>query len=76
LHRQHQAEQEAIDALAEFGLDPEQLVRQVDAGASSPLGHLSLFAWLLFAVVIYLAFRGVMGAVAAPARRVSASSAS
>jgi hypothetical protein len=66
LHRQHQAELEAIDALSEFGIDPQELVRQVDVGASGPLGHLSLFAWLLFATVIYLAIRGVMGAVAAP----------
>ena len=69
LHRQHQAEVEAIDALAEFGIDPQELVRQVDVGASGPLGHLSIFAWLLFATVIYLAIRGVMGAVAAPARK-------
>lgn len=66
LHRQHQAELEAIDALSEFGIDPQELVRQVDMGASGPLGHLSLYAWLLFATVIYLAIRGVMGAVAAP----------
>jgi hypothetical protein len=69
LHRQHQAEVEAINALAEFGIDPQELVRQVDVGVSGPLGHLSIFAWLLFATVIYLAIRGVMGAVAAPAQQ-------
>jgi hypothetical protein len=69
LHRQHQAELEAIDALAEFGIDPQELVHQVDVGANGPLGHLSIFAWLLFATVIYLAIRGVMGAVAAPGKR-------
>jgi len=69
LHRQHQAEVEAVNALAEFGIDPQELVRQVDVGASGPLGHLSIFAWLLFATVFYLAIRGVMGAVAAPAQK-------
>lgn len=70
LHRQHQAELEAIDALSEFGIDPQELVRQVDAGSNGLLGHLSMAAWCLFGVVIYLAIRGVMGAMAArqPAR--------
>lgn len=76
LYRQHQAEMEAIEALSEFGLDPEQLVRQVEVGSSGPLGHLSLAAWLLFGVVIYLAIRGVMRALAASAPPASASSAS
>jgi hypothetical protein len=76
LHRQHQAEQEAIDALTEFGLDPELLVRQVDAGASGLLGHLSVCAWMLFAVVTYLAIRGVMRALVPAAPKASASSAS
>jgi len=69
LHRQHQAELEAIDALSEFGIDPQELVRQVDAGSNGPLGHLSVAAWCLFGVVIYLAIRGVMRALAKPPKR-------
>jgi hypothetical protein len=73
LYRQHQSEMEAIEALSEFGLDPEQLVRQVEAGSNGPLGHLSVAAWFLFGVVIFLAIRGVMRAMAAPASASSAS---
>jgi hypothetical protein len=64
LYRQHQAEMEAIEALADFGLDPGELARQVAAGSSGPFGPLSLAAWFLFVVVIYLAIRGAMRAVA------------
>ena len=59
LYRQHQAQQEAVEALAEFGLSPDQLARQLEAGAGDPLDHLGLGAWLLFATVIFLAFKGV-----------------
>ena len=69
LHRQHQAELEAIDALSEFGIDPQELVRQVDAGSNGPLGHLSIAAWCLFGVVIYLAIRGVTRAMTKPAAK-------
>ena len=76
LYKQHRAEQEAFEALAEFGLNPGQLVEQMDASIRGPLDHLALGAWLLFAVVIYLAIRGAMRAIAARTPAAISSSAS
>jgi hypothetical protein len=69
LYRQQRAESEAIDALAEFGLDPEQIARAVDTGAGGPLGHVGVAAWCLLATAIYLACRGAMRALAARGAR-------
>jgi hypothetical protein len=64
LYRQQQAQKQAIQALAEFGLSPDQLVLQMEAAARGPLDQLGIVAWLLFATVIFLAFKGATRALA------------
>jgi hypothetical protein len=64
LYRQQQAQKEAFQALAEFGLSPDQLALQMEAAVRGPLDQLGIGAWLLFATVIFLAFKGVTRALA------------
>jgi hypothetical protein len=66
LARQHSARQEAIEALAEFGLDPAQLMREVESNGAGLLQMLGVTAWLLVAVTVYLAVRGAIRSVARP----------
>ena len=63
LYEQHRAQQEAMEGLGELGLAAGRLAEQ--AGMSSgPLDALGIGAWLLFATVIFLAFRGIARVVA------------
>ena len=59
LYKQHRAQQEAIDAMGEFGQMMGQMDEQVGAN-NGPFDSLGIGAWLLFATVIFLAFKGLM----------------
>jgi hypothetical protein len=60
LYKQHRAQQQAMEAMGEFGQMMGQMSQQMGGGASGPFDSLGIGAWLLFATVIFLAFRGVM----------------
>lgn len=62
LYRQHRARQEAIDALGEFGQIMEQVPEQISGSLGGPFDSLGMGAYLLFAVAVYLAIKGVMRA--------------
>ncbi len=59
LYKQHRAQQEAIDAMGEFGQMMGQMGEQMGAN-TGPFDSLGIGAWLLFATVIFLAFKGLM----------------
>ncbi len=59
LYKQHRAQQEAIEAMGDFGQMMGQMAEQM-VGASGPFDSLGVGAYLLFATVTYLAFKGVM----------------
>ena len=63
LYKQHRAHQEAIEAMGEFGPMMGQMGSEMGAG-SGPFDGLGIGAWLLFAAVTYLAFKGVMRCLA------------
>ena len=57
LYKQQRAQQEAMEAMGrEFG----QMTEQMGGSTGGPLDSLGIGAWLLFATVIFLAFKGVM----------------
>jgi hypothetical protein len=58
LYKQHRAQQEAIDAMGEFGQMMGQMGEQMGAN-TGPFDSLGIGAWLLFATVIFLAFQGL-----------------
>ena len=59
LYEQHQQEQEALEAMGEFGQMMGEMAEQMGASAAGPLGNLGIGAWLLIATVIFLAFKGI-----------------
>ena len=63
LYKQHRAQQEAIEAMGEFGPMMGQMGQQMGA-SNGPFDSLGIGAWLLFATVIFLAFKGVMRCLA------------
>jgi len=75
LYKQHRAQQEAMDALGEFGPAMGQLGQQMGAG-SGPFDSFGIGAWLLFATVIFLAIKGVMRCLARGQAAATSSSAS
>lgn len=58
LWAQQRAQDEALAALGEFGLEAGRMIETIGA-PQGPLDALGLGAWLLFALVIFLALRGV-----------------
>jgi tetrahydromethanopterin S-methyltransferase subunit G len=60
IYEQHRAQQQAIEAMGEFGQMMGQMSGQMDASMGGPFDALGIGAWLLFATVIFLAFRGAM----------------
>ena len=59
LYKQHRSQQEAMEAMGEFGQMMGQMGQQMEA-SSGPFDSLGFGAWLLFATVIFLAFKGAM----------------
>lgn len=75
LFEQHRAQQEAWDALGEFGIAADRLA--ADLGVpTGPLDGLGVGAWLLIATVIFLALRGIARVFARRGRSATSSSAS
>jgi len=60
VYKQHRAQQQAMEAMGEFGQMMGQMGQQMGGSTAGPIDSLGIGAWLLFAVVIFLAFRGVM----------------
>lgn len=60
LYEQHRAQQQAIEAMGDFGQMMGQMAQQMGGSAVGPFDNLGIGAWLLLATVIFLAFRGVM----------------
>ena len=58
LWEQQRAQAEALAALGEFGLEAGRMIEAMGA-PTGPLDALGLGAWLLFALVMYLALRGI-----------------
>jgi hypothetical protein len=75
LYRQHRQQQEAMDAMGEFGQAMSQMAEQMGAhtGAFDAIG---IGAWLLVATVIFLAFKGITRYLARGGPAVTSSSAS
>jgi hypothetical protein len=59
LYQEHRAQKEALKGLGELGLAAAQMAERLGA-PSSPLDAMGIGAWLLFATVIFLAFKGVL----------------
>ncbi len=65
LYEQHRAEQEAIEALGQFGpMMGGQTAEQIADSVGGPFDSLGIGAWLLFATVIFLAIKGVTRSLA------------
>lgn len=64
LYVQQRRQQEAIRAMGELGQGLGELAQQMNAQIAGPLANLQLAAWLLFATVLYLAFKGIARALA------------
>lgn len=60
IYKQHQAQQEAMEAMGEFSQQMSQVAQQMGGSAAGPFDSFGIGAWLLLATVIFLAFRGVM----------------
>ena len=59
LYEQHRQQQEAIEAMGEFGQAMSQMAEQMGAQTSA-FDSIGIGAWLLAATVIFLAFKGLM----------------
>jgi hypothetical protein len=64
LYVQHRRQQEAVRAMGELGQVLGELAEQMSAQIGGPLANLGTAAWLLIATVLFLAFRGVVRALA------------
>lgn len=60
LYQQHRQQQQAMEAMGEFGQAMGQMSQQMGGNMGGPFDSLGIGAWLLLATVIFLAFRGVM----------------
>jgi hypothetical protein len=58
LHRQQRQQQEAVEAMGEFGQAMSQMAEQMGAQTSA-FDAIGIGAWLLVATVIFLAFKGI-----------------
>ena len=75
-YKQRRAEQEALEAMGELGQMMGQMSQQIDVSTGGPLENLGIGAWLLFATVIFLAFKGLMRFLARGQAAATSSSAS
>lgn len=58
LYKQHRQQQQAMEAMGEFGQAMSQMAEQMGAQASA-FDAIGIGAWLLVATVIFLAFKGI-----------------
>lgn len=75
LYVQHRRQQQAVQALGELSGALGELAERMSGGPGDPLANLGAPAWVLFAVVLYLAFRSVARLFARAAPGVTSSSA-
>jgi hypothetical protein len=75
LYEQHQQQQEAIQAMGEFGQAMSQMAEQMGAQTSA-FDAIGIGAWTLVATVIFLAFKGITRCLARGQPAVTSSSAS
>lgn len=75
LYKQHRQQQEAMEAMGEFGQAMSQMAAQMGAQTSA-FDAIGIGAWLLVATVIFLAFKGITRYLAQGAPSVTSSSAS
>lgn len=59
LYVQHRRQQEAVQAMGELGQGLEELAAQMSTEIGGPLANIGVAAWLLFAMVIFLSFKGI-----------------
>ena len=59
LYREHRRQQEAVEALGEFGAEMSRMAEQMGVQTSA-FDTIGFGAWLLVATVIFLAFKGIM----------------
>jgi hypothetical protein len=60
LYEQHRQQQQALEAMGELSEMMGQMAEQMDADMGGHFSSLGIGAWLLFATVVFLAFKGVM----------------
>lgn len=58
LYQQHQKQKQAMEAMGEFGQAMTQMAQQMGAQTSA-FDAIGIGAWLLFATVIFLGFKGI-----------------
>ena len=76
LYVQHRRHRQAVEAMGELGAALGEAAAQMNAEIAGPLANLGAAAWVLFATVLYLAFRGIARAFARGPRPPTSSSAS
>ena len=75
LYREHRGQQQAVEALGEFGAEMSRMAEQMGAETSAFDG-IGFGAWLLVTTVIFLAFKGIVRYLAHGQGKVTSSSAS
>jgi hypothetical protein len=75
LYREHRRQQEALEAMGEFGEAMSRMAEQMGAQASA-FDTIGFGAWLLVATAIFLAFKGIVRYLARGQAEVTSSSAS
>ena len=75
LYREHRRQQEALEAMGEFGEAMSRMADEIGAQTSA-YDAIGIGAWLLVATVIFLAFKGIVRYVARGQGRLTSSSAS
>ena len=63
LYVQQRRQHHAVQAMGELGQALGELATQMNAEMGGSLANLGVAAWILFATVLYLAFRGVARAL-------------
>ena len=75
LYREHRRQQEALEAMGEFGEAMSRMADEMGARTSA-FDAIGISAWLLVATVIFLAFKGIVRYLARGQGKVTSSSAS
>lgn len=60
LYQQHRQQQQAMEAMGEFGRMFGQMAEQMGAPGGGAFSNLGFGAYLIFAAVLYLAYKGVL----------------
>lgn len=60
LYQQHRQQQQAMEAMGEFGRMMGQMAEQMGAPSGGVFSNLGFGAYLIFAAVLYLAYKGIV----------------